>query len=69
MGRDLSAFGEGKIFFPLLNYNICKTFKHVHVTSEYRFCMGPEDIMVERLQQSIMKNRVIWKSIRLKSVK
>ena len=35
------------------------------VTSEYRFCMVLEDIAVE----SIVKNSVIWKSIRLKSVK
>lgn len=41
----------------------------LRITNEYKFCMVLEDMLVERLRQNIMKNSVIWKSIRLKPVK
>lgn len=41
----------------------------LRITNEYKFCMVLEDMLVERLRQNIMKNSVIWKSVRLKPVK
>lgn len=35
------------------------------VSDENTFCMVPEGLSVERLKQNVMKNSVIWKSIRL----
>ena len=66
--EEISVLFEKAMFF--FRYWIITFVKHLNmcmltVTSEYRFCMVLQDIVVE----SIMKNNVIWKSIRLKSVK